>query len=438
VRGVRIPDEELHEAVRLVQEHGDVPAAARATGMAVSTLYTRYTRAVAYGMLGFDPVLPGFEIKQTATAYDASGKKLREWIQQRPESGEPFELPKGQVVKEISAYLDPNDRVRGKWVKTHSDKVLSNLVEVLKETFQDYNGKAPLIEAPVLSEERLLSVYPIADQHHGMMAWARETGTDYDLKISAERLRTCMQRLVAQAPPSKNAIILNLGDWQHTDDSKNVTPGSKHGLDVDSRYFKILTSGVQLMMDCVDLAAQRHENVLVRNIPGNHDPHASIALTVALSAFYASNPRIKVDLDPSAFFFHRHGATLIGAAHGHRMRANRMALAMAVRCREAWGETKYHWFLFGHIHRETVEEIGDVRVESFQSLAANDAYAAGSGYTAGHSLVSVTLDSEYGEIGRHRVNIAPLYQTTSDTESVSGTKRKRQRRLSKPKRRQKS
>lgn len=323
----------------------------------------------------------------------------------------PKPLPLGQRVKGTSTLYRKNDdgvwEEKIQWVKTRDDPQFQDLLTSLHDAFDGYRGRADLIDPPAHTDGDLLSVYPIADQHVGLLAWGRETGENYDLKIGADRLRDCAKRLIAQSPPSKQAIILNLGDWQHTDDGKNMTPRSGNQLDVDGRYVKVLTTGVQLMMDIIECALQKHETVLVRNIPGNHDPHASVALTVALGAFYASNPRVTVDDDPSDFFFHRFGATLIGANHGHKMRAPDMAMSMAVRRREEWGQTKYHWFMFGHIHHETAKEIGDVRCESFQTLAAKDAHASASGYNSGQSLTSVTLHMEDGEIGRHRVNFFP-------------------------------
>jgi hypothetical protein len=62
-------------------------------------------------------------------------------------------------------------------------------------------------------------------------------------------------------------------------------------------------------------------------------------------------------------------------------------------------------FYFGHIHHETVKEIGGVRCESFQTLAAKDAYAITGGYRSGQSLTSITHHRSAGEIGRHRINI---------------------------------
>ena len=202
-------------------------------------------------------------------------------------------------------------------------------------------------------------------------------------------------------------MILNLGDWQHADDQSNTTRESHNQLDVDGRWYKVLTAGVRLMMEVIDLALAKHERVVVRNIPGNHDPHASKALTVALAAFYARDKRVTIDDDPGEFFFRRFGVNLVGATHGHRMKPDKMAQTMAVDRAADWGATLYRWFLFGHIHHETAKEVMGVRVESFQTLASKDACHHASGYRAGQSLQSITLHKKHGEIGRHRVNIPP-------------------------------
>lgn len=373
-----LPDEVLQEAVRLRNAHTTLAEAAEAAGLSWSAFENRLRRAAERG---FDGSVP-----------------------------EP--LPLGQRVRGVSTLYGLNAQTgemeeRLKWVKTKEDPALEDIVTALKATFDGYEGRAEMIPPPVHVDADLLSVYPIADQHNGLLAWGAETGESYDLKIGARRLRQCMARVVSQAPASKQAIILNLGDWQHNDDRTNQTPASRHLLDVDGRYYKVLTTGIQLMMDCVDMALQRHDTVLVRNIPGNHDPHASVALTVGLAAFYARNPRVTIDDDPSDFFFHRFGSTLIGANHGHKMKPTDMAMSMAVRRREDWGSTKFHYFYFGHIHHETAKEVGDVRCESFQSLAARDAYSAQGGYNSGNSLTSITIHREEGEIGRHRINIGP-------------------------------
>lgn len=370
-----LSDEICEEAVRVLRSNkNNIAAAARELNVARATMQHRLEQAARRGLYEKtqDPLPPGFAIKGTSALY-RDGEKVLEWV------------------------------------KTKSEPSTEEVIQSLRSVFDEYEGKAKPIPAPKHTDAELLSVYPIADQHHGLLSWQPETGENYDLQIGADRLRNCASRLIAQSPPSRQAIIINLGDWTHQDDNKNMTPRSGNILDVDGRYFKVLTTGVQLMMDVIELALQKHQSVLVRNLPGNHDPHAAIALTVALASFYAKNPRVTIDTDPSDLFFYRFGATLIGANHGHKMRADRMAMSMATLRRKEWGETKYHWFLFGHIHHETVKEIGDCRVESFQTLAAKDAHAASSGYNSGQSLSSITIHKEDGEIGRHRINVPPPY-----------------------------
>lgn len=361
----------------------------------------RIKQLAEQGQLGTAPVLPGYAIKSIASrSVDGA------WVKQTKAPGPEFAVPEGHAVKGVSALVDGDGRVMAQWVKTRLDND-DVLIDAIRAVFEAYRGRAEPSPAPDHTDGTLLSVYPIADVHLGMLAWGKETGEDYDLGIASDLLRSGIARLVAQSPASKQAIILNLGDFYHADDSRNMTPRSGNILDVDGRYFRVLTAGVQLFMDCIDLALQKHETVLVRNVPGNHDPHAGIALTVALSAFYADEPRVTIDDDPGAFFYHRFGSTLIGATHGDRIKPQDAAMTMAVRNPDDWGASKYRWHLFGHIHHRRVQEVGNVVCEAFQTVAAKDSYHHARGYSSGQSLTSVTLHHDDGEIGRHIVNVPP-------------------------------
>lgn len=404
-----IDEETLAETVEVYKKHIGSPQpqmlTAKELGIAQSTLSERLKRAAERGLLGTAATLPGFRIRKITNTPKG------DFIQQGPEIGDEFKIPDGQVIKGVSALVDADGRTIQQWIKTKTDATMPVVVEALKKVFSEYEGTSrPSAVMPRDSVAELMSVYPIADQHNGLLAWGKETGEAYDLAIGAQRFRECATKLFRQSPFSHRAVILNLGDWQHTDDSKNMTPGHGNILDVDSRYFKIVTTGVQLMIDYIEMALEKHDEIEVRNIPGNHDPHSSVALTVALDMFYRNNPRVSINCDPGDFYYRRFGTTLIGATHGHKMKPERMAMDMAVTQREDWGATDYHWFLFGHIHHETAKEVGDVRVESFQTLAAKDAYSAGRGYTSGQSLQSITLHHDEGEIGRHRVNLPSPYR----------------------------
>ena len=66
-----------------------------------------------------------------------------------------------------------------------------------------------------------------------------EAGEDFDLDIAEGSLVAAVDHLVALAPPSDIGVLINLGDFFHTDTMKNQTARSTNALDVDTRWLKI-------------------------------------------------------------------------------------------------------------------------------------------------------------------------------------------------------
>ena len=401
-----LTDELCKQAAAAFQRHGSKSGAARALGLNRVTFIHRLKCAAERGLLGFKPVLPGYAIKQTSTQEDSDGNVERQWIQQHKESGPRFTMPAGQVLKGVSALVDSEQRIRYQWIKSKADTCAPELIEALKKVFAEYAGKARPCAPPRFVARDYLVGYPIADPHFGMLAWPKETGGPaYDLRIARRLLRENLGDLVGQSKPARIGLICNLGDWQHTDDQKNMTPRSGNILDVDGRYPKLLEASVAAQIECIELAKRKHQLVIWDSRRGNHDPRASVAMTLALQLFYRKDNGVRIVTTPDDFFFYRFGATLIGATHGHKVRPADMAMTMAVRRRKDWGATRHHHFWFGHIHHETAKEVGDVRCESFQTIAPKDAHAASSAYNSGRSLVAITYHRRRGEVGRHRVNL---------------------------------
>lgn len=401
------PELTAHE---LVKKFGSQREASRQAGIPRSTLQDMLAREARRGDIGGPPIPPlgrppeGFAVHRNSAAYDADGALLRQWVGTKPDAGEVYAVPAGHTVKGESALVDPTGRVLAKWIKT-KEGAGEGLVEGLRAAFAEYEGKAPAIPAPAVSDDDLLTLYPLADLHVGLYAWHREAGDDYDVDIATDLVRRNISTLVAKSEPSKRAVILGLGDLFHQNDQKNATPGSGHRLDVDGRWSRTFEAGAKLMTSLVDLVAQKHDRVDVVLIPGNHDEDASVCLRVALSLFYSANPRVHVYNKPGLHWSMRFGKCLFGATHGHTMKPERMALMLATDHAKDWGETEHRSFYFGHIHHETAKEVGPVRVESFNTPAAKDAYAAGGGYRSGRAMSAITFHRDDGEMSRHRVNI---------------------------------
>jgi predicted phosphodiesterase len=399
-------DEQLLEAVEASKKYPHSKTkASQAIGLSTTAYKNRLRLAAQKGLLGTKPVLPGFEITKTTTVTDQDGEVVREFIQQRPEAGDVFEVPAGHAIKGVSALVNADGHTIQQWIKTREETQV-DLIEAIKEEFSQYKGIAKLVKPPKETNADLMQVYPVCDPHIGMLSWGPETGESNDLKIGIERVDSGLQRLISLAPPAETAAIIQTGDFLHADSQSNATPASGHQLDVDGRAQKVKLAGVQLLRRSIDYALQKHSRVIVKNLKGNHDPESAAWLNIALGMFYSNEPRVEIDLEDgnNDIWLHLFGVNYIGATHGHTMKPERMAMVMADDNPEYWGASKYRWMIFGHIHHETVKEVGSVRCESFRQPVPKDAFAHANGYRAGNSMSAVTLHRTDGEIGRHKIN----------------------------------
>lgn len=318
-------------------------------------------------------------------------------------------VPDGFKVKGVSTYYDEEGKPRGQWVKSSADEdrreqLLREFADGLAESVK---GLALPTPAPIHTSDDLLCVIPIGDPHFGLKVWAMEGGGNFDLDI-AERL-TCgaVDRLTASAPPAKTAILLNLGDQFHADSQNNTTTAGTT-VDVDGRWAKIQQVGLRAMLHCIKRLLERHERVIVRINRGNHDKHASYALSLMLSCYFHNEPRVEVDLSPAAVWYHEFGTNLIGSTHGDTIKGDKLVGVMAADRPEQWGRTKHRYWFVGHIHHSDIKEYPGGIVEYMRTLAPGDAWHHGQGYRSGRDMRLVVFHREHGEVERHRCDVGMI------------------------------
>lgn len=365
-----------------VNKHGSIRAAARALGCNHKTIWKSLDRLERVA-----------SVKGYSPAHDMTRT-----------------VPDVFDVKGVSTYYDKDGKPRGQWVKSRlSDERQAELMrQVVESLAEEVRGRAPLTRAPKMACESLLAVYPMGDPHFGLYSWAKETGEAFDLAIAKQLTLGAIDRLLASAPPARTAIVLPLGDVFHADDQTNQTPGHKHQLDVDSRFVKVLGVGIEAYRHVVFRALEKHQRVIVRFVQGNHDPHSVWALAFTIAAYFEHEPRVQVDLSPSKFWFYKFGQVLIGATHGDTVKHEALLGVMAADRAKDWGDTKHRYWYTGHVHHTTVKEFPGVVCESFRTLAAKDAYAAGHGYRAGRDMVCIVHHKDHGEVERHRCDVGML------------------------------
>lgn len=321
-----------------------------------------------------------------------------------PEHDMAHAVPDGYAVKGVSTLYREDGTVAAQWVKSQADR--ERQMELLREAIDAMTSDLPRLPARKAKGAYLpdlMTVYPIGDLHAGMRSWREETGADWDLKI-AERVQCgAMAELVAGAPATETAAVIDLGDWLHTDGLVAQTPRSGHPLDADGRYAKLVQVGIKIIRQCIESALERHKFVRVICIPGNHNESGALWMSAALSQIYEKEPRITVDTQPSLFAYFQFGKTLVGVHHGHTVKMDALPGVMAADRPEMWGASKHRYWMTGHIHHQQIKEFAGCTVESFNTLAPNDAYAANGGWRARQNMKAIVLHKEFGEVARHTV-----------------------------------
>jgi len=316
--------------------------------------------------------------------------------------------PDTHYIKGTSTLYGEDGKPRLQWVKTN--KKLDDMLQDLRDFAEGLGeGVAPFkpVKKPKLTfAPDLMTVYPLADLHFGMLAWSKETREDYDLDIARDSIAVAADLLTGNAPASRQAVVANLGDFFHFDNNTYQTT-SGNILDADGRWSKVIELGVECLLRFIRLALERHETVKVVNSIGNHDGQSALMLPLILKPYFRNEPRVIIEDTPRLHHYHRFGANLLGFHHGHKTQASRLPMTMVNDCMlnpevKTEGVEFCHW-LTGHIHHETKEYEG-ILVESFRTLAGKDAYHAGSGYRAGRDIQTITYHKDFGEINRDRVS----------------------------------
>lgn len=327
-----------------------------------------------------------------------------------PEAGLTHPAPSPFTVKGVSTLYDADGVQKAQWVKTAVDQSkVEELVRAMVDAMtEEVKGKAPIIPPPKDSDADLLAVYPQGDPHFGMYAWAAEAGDDFDTDIAERITCSAIDRLVASAPNAETALVLPLGDLIHADSSTNRTPNSGATLDVDTRWPRVMQVALRCQIYVIKCALKKHKRVVVRIVKGNHDPHASFAIALALDAYFHNEPRVQVDLSPAAHWYFRFGKVLIGSTHGDTTKQKDLLGVMAADRAKDWGETEFRYWYCGHIHHIAKQEYPGVIVEYFRTLAPKDAWHAGQGYRSGREMVRIVHHKLEGETERQTCSIARL------------------------------
>lgn len=348
-------------------------------------------------MLGHTPeAMPGWEL--TKVSDTPHGK----FTTQKPEHGDIWEMPPTHMLGKVTMHLDAEGRTVQSWPRlmpdaAARDAAMRAVVEALKA---DLPHAEPVLPVPPCNED-LLNQYTITDLHFGQLSWREETGDDYDLKIAEQLLLDWFAMAIKLSPNAKVGLLAQIGDLLHFDGLESVTPTSRHVLDSDSRFAKIVRVVIRTLRRILKMLLEKHEHVHVIMADANHDPASEIWLREMFAAFYEDEPRITVDRTACSYYAYEWGSTSLFYHHGHKRKIKEVDTVFAGRYREIFGRTKHSYAHLGHLHSDEVFPTNLMKVERHETLAAPSSYEANGGWNKlGRSAKTIFYSRQFGEVGR--------------------------------------
>ena len=314
-------------------------------------------------------------------------------------------VPEPFIVRGVSTYYNAEGKASGQWVKSKiDDSKLQEMMKAVIDGMKDDIPRLTALPAPALGNDNLLNCYVITDYHLGMLAWDEEAGENWDLDIAQALVVKWFEQAIAQSPNADTAVFAQLSDFLHFDGLDAVTPASKHLLDVDTRFAKVVRSAIRVLRTVIDMLLAKHQHVHIIMADANHDPVSQIWLREWFSVLYENEPRITVDKSPNPYNAYEFGKTALFFHHGHKRKVTNVSEVFAGQFREMFGRTKHAYAHMGHYHSIDVKENNLMIVEQHRTLAPGDAYSARGGWLSGRDAKVITYSKQFGEVSRLTIN----------------------------------
>lgn len=277
--------------------------------------------------------------------------------------------------------LEEVKRLRAEINKYRAKEYYIELIhDIVTEFFEDFTPryKGPVIPPRFVENGYMLEV-PIVDLHLGKLAWAGETGNNYDHKIAEECFMYIINDTVSRVRDRNiEKILFPVGnDFFNFDTIEGATTaGTLQNNDL--RWQKLFTKGLELLIRGIDILSTIAP-VHVINVPGNHDKMTSYYAVVCLSCWYKDSQHVYVDTSPLSRKYVEFGKCLIGYTHLDKEK-KRIEGNMQYEAAEAWGRTLFREWHGAHLHSEHVKEVNGIKIRNLSAVTGTDAWHYENGY----------------------------------------------------------
>ena len=238
----------------------------------------------------------------------------------------------------------------------------------------------------------------IADLH------LNKYSSDYNINEAKDRYSKALDFFISESNAEKCILIVGEDFFNIDTINRTTTKGTPQDTEVD--VYKMFEEGLQFLKEKINLLSYNFSFVEVILIQGNHDKLLSYALVKALEQCNYTDNNVEFNSTVSNRKYITIGNSLIGLGHLDNENKKQKPFLMQNEVKEKYGKSKYNYFISGHFHNYSVEDIGGIQYIRLPSLSGKDNWHDEVGFiTSNKSAMALEFDKEKGLVNKIIYNI---------------------------------
>lgn len=246
------------------------------------------------------------------------------------------------------------------------------------------------------SSDEILEI-DIADLHCGLLSWANESGSDWNIEECSRQFLAGISDIVHRNDGRifSRIYLCTLGDVLHCDNfNGTTTKGTQQ--DVDYRITKAIGTAFDTLQTAIEMLSNLNAPITYVYTCGNHDRVTGYCLAKMLEAANMSMKRdIIFDITPNPQKAIHFGKVLVGLTHGDMPSANKGSWLINDYRRE-FGESYFVEEHCGHIHHEEAKMHNGIMVRSVLAQCGNSYWEHQQGYRSYRGIQCFVWHPEKG------------------------------------------
>ena len=267
------------------------------------------------------------------------------------------------------------------------DYDVEELKNVIDSCFDKVDFTRPVLDKRDNNENMIL--IDIADLH------LNKFSDDYDMESAKTRFNNAIDTFLNETSAEECIFVIGEDYFNIDTINKTTTKGTPQDTEVD--IYKMFDFGLKLMIETLHTLSVFFDKVNAILIQGNHDKLLSYMLVKALEHYNFEKGNIVFNSEIKSRKYIEYGNSLIGLGHLDTENKKQKQFLMQNEVKEMYGKSKYNYFISGHLHNYSVEEVGGIQYIRLPSLSGSDDWHNDMGYiTQTKSAIALEFNKNKG------------------------------------------